>query len=182
MEQDGRRWARAFARDSRSCRIQNHDHDCSDTCVKYAAKQGKSTGVSEHSGGEAAKTKASSWTVPPCRFFFYVILVFTVLEGARETVRRVLRRGKALVREAYIAASNEHNEHGSFVPERRQPFRSSSSDVHQVVFRCNGDVQFKDRAVPAEAMTDGGGASELAASDPSGRGGLFFSDRALSRR
>ena len=106
--------------------------------------------------------------------------MFAVLEWARDMVRRVLRRGKALVSKAYIAVSNEHNEHGSFVPERRQPFRSSSSDVHQAVFRCNGDVQFKDRAVPADVMPDGSGAAEPATSEPSGRGGLFFGSRSFS--
>ncbi len=180
VEQDARSWARAFARDARSCHAQNHDHDCTDTCVKYAAKQGKAAGVPEPGGGEAAKTKATSWTVPPCRFLFYCILVFIIFEGPREVVRRVLRRGKALVSKAYIAFSNEHNEHGAFVPERRQPFRSSSSDVHQVVFRCNGDVQFKDRVVPSDVVPDGSGAAEPAPSDPSGRGGLFFGSRSLS--
>ena len=95
-------------------------------------------------------------------------------------VRRVIRRGKALVSKAYIAVCNEHNEHGSFVPERRQPFRSSSSDVRKVVFRCNGDLQFKDRAVPADVVTDGSGAAEPATSEPSGRGGLFSESRSFS--
>ena len=189
VEQDARNWARAFARDARTCHAQNHDHDCTDTCVKYAAKQGKNAGVPEPGGGEAPKTKATSWTVPPCRFLFYCILVFIIFEGPREVVRRVLRRGKALVSKAYIAVSNEHNEHGSFVPERRQPFRSSSSDVHQVVFRCNGDVQFKDRVVPSDVMPDDSGAAEPATysgaaepatSESSGRGGLFFGSRSLS--
>ena len=114
-------------------------------------------------------------------FFFYCILVFTVVEGAREVARRVLRRGKALVRKAYIAESNEHNEHGSFAPERRQPFRSSSSDAHQVVFRCNGDVQFKDRAVPADEVIDGSDAAELASADSSGSSDLLFGSRSFSR-
>ena len=180
MEQDARNWARTFARDARRCPAQNHDHDCTDICVKYAAKQGKAAGVPELGGGEAAKKKASSWTGPICQFFFYSILVFNVLEGAREVVRRILWRGKALVSKAYIAASNEHNEHGSFVPERRQPFRISSSDVHQVVFRCNGDVQFKDRVVPAGVVLDGSGAAEPATSEPNGRGGLFYGSRPFS--
>ena len=115
-------------------------------------------------------------------FLFYYIIVFTFLEGIHEVVRRVLRRGKALVKEAYIAAGNEHNEHGSFVPERRHPFRSSSSDVHQVVFRCNGDAQMKDRAVPPDAVASSGGASEPASSEPSGRGGAYSSGRAPFRR
>ena len=66
------------------------------------------------------------------------------------------------------------------MPERRQPFRSSSSDVHQVVFRCNGDVQFKDRVVPADVVIDGCGAAEPATSEPSGTGGLFFGSRSFS--
>ena len=82
--------------------------------MKYAAKRGSGAGAPEPGEGKAAK--ASSWTVPPCRFLFYHIIPFTVLEGICERVRRALRRGKALVREAFIAAGNEHNEHGSFVP------------------------------------------------------------------
>jgi len=159
VEQDARIWARAFARDTRSCHTQNHDHDCTDTCVKYATKQGKAAGVPEPgNGGDAAKVKVSSWAVPPCRFNFYGIISFVVKEGPREVVRRVLRRGKALVPRADISMTNERNEHGSFVPERRHPFRSSSSDVHQVVFRCNGDVQFKDRTVPADVISESGAA------------------------
>ena len=72
VDQDARNWARAFARDARSCHAQNHYHDCTDTCVKYAAKQGKATGVPEPGGGEAATTKMISWTVPPFGFFFIV--------------------------------------------------------------------------------------------------------------
>ena len=111
---------------------------------------------------------------------FYSIIVFTIMEGIREVVRRALRRGKACVREAHIASSNERNEHGSFVPERRHPFRSSSSDVHQVVFRCNGDVQIKDRAVPTDASAHSSGATEPASSEPSDTGGLVFGSRSFS--
>ena len=113
-------------------------------------------------------------------FLFYRIIEFTILEGIHEVVRRVLRRGKALVRGAYIAASNEHNEHGSFVPERRHPFRGSSSDVHQVVFRCNGDVQIKDRAVPTDAVAHSNDGTEPATSAPNDTGGLVFGSRSFS--
>ena len=116
IEQDAKAWAKAFARDSRSCMVQNHDHDCTDTCVKYAAKQSeKSSGVVQPGASEA--TKASSWIVPPCRFLFFVVLVFTIWEGAREVARRVLRRGKKMVPKAYVAATNDRNEYGSVVPE-----------------------------------------------------------------
>ena len=110
---------------------------------------------------------------------FYAILSFVVQEGPREIVRRVLRRGKALVCQAYIAMSNDRNELGSFVPERRHPFRSSSSDVHQVVFRCNGDVQIKDRTVPEDVISESGTA-EPAISEQKGRGGLLFGSRSFS--
>ena len=113
-------------------------------------------------------------------FLCYVIIVIRIMEGMREVVHRVLRRGKALAKEACITTSNERNEHGSFVPERRHPFRSSSSDVHQVVFRCNGDVQFKDRAVPTDAAAHSSGATEPASSEPSGTGGLVFGSRSFS--
>ena len=105
--------------------------------------------------------------------------MFTIFEGPREVVRRVLRRGKALVSKSYVAVSNEHNEHGNFVPGRRQPFRNSSSDVHQVVFRCNGDVQFKDRVVPSDVVPGGSSVAEPATSISSGGGGLFFGSRPL---
>ena len=163
LQRDSEQWGRAFARDVRSCISQNHDHDCTDTCVKYAAKGPVSNG-----------DKAKTWNVPPCRFQFFVVLVFAFLEGAREVVRNVLRRGKALVTCAYIACTNERNEYGSFVPERHHPLRSSTSDVHQAIFRCNGDVQFKDRCVPEADVT-----SESAAVTDSSEG-LFFGCRGLS--
>ena len=117
--------------------------------------------------------------MPPCRFNFFVILVFTIIEGTKGIVRRVLRRGKALVTKAYVAWTNEQNEHGAFVPERTHPFRSSSSDVHQSIFRSNGDLQFKDRAVPVQALDGSCGALEPTASE--GRQStLFFGPRSLS--
>jgi len=161
--------------------------------VKYAAKQsGKAAGVPEPGASEAAKTKASSWVVPPCRFLFFVVLVFTIWEGAREVVWRVLRSGKKLVSKAHVADTNDRNEYGSFVPERRHPFRSSTSDVHQAVFRCNGGLQVKDRAVPEEVLgetpgagadpvpsTSAGAAAEPTASEQAWSCG-FFPKRSLS--
>ena len=47
-------------------------------------------------------------------------------------------------------------------------------------FCCNGDVQFKDRVVPADVVIDGCGAAEPATSEPSGTGGLFFGSRSFS--
>ena len=118
LRQDAREWSRAFVQDARSGMIQNHTHDCTDTCMRYANKNQKT-------GNEDDEGKAAAWIVPPCRFQFFVILVFTIIEGTKEIIRRVLRRGKALVTKAYIAWTNERNEHGAFVPERTHPFRSS---------------------------------------------------------
>ena len=82
----------------------------------------------------------------------------------------MLRRSKKLVSKAHVAATNDRNEYGSVVPERRHPFRSSTSDVHQAVFRCNGDVQVKDRAVPEEVLgeTPGASADPLASTSAGG--------------
>ena len=164
LERDAQVWAQEFARDARSCMIQNHEHSCADTCVKYACKN------SQGDEYEKPQHKASSWNVSPCRFQFFVILVFLVLEGTKEVVRRVLRRGKALVSKAYIALTNDRNEYGSFIPHRQRHLRSSTSDVHQVIFRCNGDVQFKNRTIPADVFSESSGASERTASDSSGAG------------
>jgi hypothetical protein len=39
MKTDAQAWATSFARDQRACFVQNHDHDCTATCVKYAKKK-----------------------------------------------------------------------------------------------------------------------------------------------
>ena len=43
--------------------------------------------------------------MPPCRFQFFVILVFYDIEGTKKVARRGLRRGKALVNKAHGPAS-----------------------------------------------------------------------------
>ncbi len=69
-----------------------------------------------------------------------------------------MRRGKRLVVDAYIAATNGRNEFGRAVVLRTQPFVSSSSDVLQAYLQCNSDLQFMDRAIPdmdeEEAVTE----------------------------
>ena len=35
---DALEWSKSFARDARSCHAVNHDHDCTETCVKKAKK------------------------------------------------------------------------------------------------------------------------------------------------
>ena len=59
-----------------------------------------------------------------------------------------VRRGKELVKQAFIATGNEENEYGKAIVPRQAPFRSSSSDVLQSTLRCNADYQYQKRAVP----------------------------------
>jgi hypothetical protein len=81
--------------------------------------------------------------------------VFTYLEGLVQKTTRILRRGKRLQEEAHIASTNERNEYGRAILVRRQPFRSSSSDLVQASTRSNGDLQFMDRACPVETQKPG---------------------------
>ena len=63
-------------------------------------------------------------------------------------LKYVVRRGKELIKEAFIATGNEENEYGKAMVPRQAPFRSSSSDVMQSTCRCNVDYQYQKRAVP----------------------------------
>ena len=136
---DCQAWKTSFARDQRANFIQNHDHDCTATCVKYE-KKNKSTAELPQRAGR----KLTGPAIPKCRFRFlrYVPLV---IEGA---VKYVMRRGKELLGAARIACGNDENEYGKALTPRHQPFRSSSSDLLQSVLRCNADYQYQKRAVP----------------------------------
>jgi len=63
-------------------------------------------------------------------------------------LKYVVRHGKELVKQAFIATGNEENEYGKAIVPRQSPFRSSSSDVLQSTLRCNADYQYQKRAVP----------------------------------
>ena len=134
--EDARRWAQSFTRDVRALHCHNHDHNCSFTCVKYVQKAAK----------KLAEAAIGTTTSIVCRFFFFVVMTFTVIEAGIQRVRRVRRRGKKLVHEAHIATTNEHNELGRVQVVRRTPFRSPTSDVAQAAVRCNFDYQFMARA------------------------------------
>ena len=81
-----------------------------------------------------------------CRFFFFVVLVFRIIEAGVERVTRVRRRGKQLIKEAHVAITNVQNEIGRAQVERHTPFRGATSDVGQNGARCNFDFQFMPRA------------------------------------
>ena len=92
---------------------------------------------------------------PPCRFFFYVIIVLRIIVEAVGTVRRFRRRGKALVSTPFVQATNLHNEYALVAVERNMPFRSHSQDVGLSCLRCNKDYRFMARGVPMDLGGDG---------------------------
>ena len=136
FEQDAQRFALSFARDTRALHCHNHDHNCSFTCIKYVKQKAK----------KVAETGLNAVTNIVCRFFFFVTLVFKVLEDGVERVRRVRRRGKTRVLQPFVASTNEHNELGRVQVERHTPFRGATTDVGQCGTRCNFDFQFMPRA------------------------------------
>ena len=138
IKDDSEAWKRSFARDQRASFIQNHDHDCTGTCVKYQKKK-NATELPQRAG-----QKISGTAVPKCRFRFFRYVALQI-EGM---LKYVVRRGKELVKQAFIATGNEENEYGKAIVPRHAPFRSSSSDVLQSTLRCNADYQYQKRAVP----------------------------------
>ena len=84
MKDDCEAWSTSFARDQRACFIQNHDHDCAGTCVKYQKKQNAAE-VPQRAG-----QKIAGPGVPKCRFryFRYVALLIGGM------LKCVVRRGR----------------------------------------------------------------------------------------
>ena len=138
IKEDCQAWKTSFARDQRANFIQNHDHECTATCIKYRQKK-TATDLPQR-----ANQKISGPGVPKCRFRFFRHVVLNIA-GA---VKYVIRRGKELVKHAFIATGNEENEYGKAMVPRDSPFRSSSMDVLQSTLRCNADYQYQKRAVP----------------------------------
>ena len=138
IKDDSEAWKTSFARDQRASFIQNHDHDCTGTCVKYQKKKNATEPV------QRAGQKIAGPGVPKCRFRFFRYVALQI-EGI---LKYVVRRGKELVKQAFIASGNEENEYGKATVPRQAPFRSSSSDVLQSTLRCNADYQYQKRAVP----------------------------------
>ena len=136
FEQDAQRFAPSFARDVRALHGHNHDHNCSFTCVKCVKQATK----------KMVEAALNTGTDIVCHFFFYIVLVFKVLEAGVERVRRVRRRGKGLVTKPFVANTNERNELGRVLVERHTPFRGVTTDVGQSGARCNLDFQFMPRA------------------------------------
>ena len=159
---DAGRWGCSFCRDFRALSQLNHNHDCTSTCIKYVKQKVK----------DIAQEALRLGRVVACRFFFFHIVVVNVVasllskvgrrSGAEQpadesdlttaATRRIRRRGRKLVPQAYIASTNEHNEFCRAVVQRATPFRSATTDAGQVWGRCNIDFQFMIRSLDPDIL------------------------------
>ena len=122
LSEDAKLWAAHFANDVFNNHVSNHEHDCTETCVKYAKKKVE------------AKLQLRSHKVPSCRFWYFHVV--------RINRKRKRRRGKPLVKTLFFATDDERRQQFRCQVCREQPFRSTSNDVAQVCDRCNVDFQF----------------------------------------
>ena len=145
LRDDSVAWATSFARDQRACHIQNHDHDCTGTCVKYQRKkQGSATELPVK-----VNKKIKGAGVPKCRFRFFRVIELWI----DSVLVSFTRRGKELVKKPYISSGNDENEYGKAMVQRDGPFRSSSQDVLQVNLRCNADsVSYTHLTLPTKRI------------------------------
>ncbi|MDA8609430.1 hypothetical protein N9L19_00785 [bacterium] len=100
---DASEWSKSFACDARSCHAVNHDHDCTETCVHNVKK----TYAAETSLPEDMGRNLRGKAVPLCRFRFFRIIMMEMVD----VVRKVLRRGKALVQKPYVSADKDGNDY-----------------------------------------------------------------------
>ena len=140
FERDAKVFEQCFGRDVRFLHHHNHDHDCSTTCIKNMKKK---------SGEEMARMLKVN-RAPPCRFGICHTVTFD-LGGKRVKIRR---RGKEIVKEAYIRSSTSRNELGSVAFECPQPFRTASNDCILVTIRCNNDWRDMRRGFPQQGVLE----------------------------
>eukprot|EP00812_Abedinium_dasypus_P007843 NODE_1_length_8589_cov_4.556480.p1 GENE.NODE_1_length_8589_cov_4.556480~~NODE_1_length_8589_cov_4.556480.p1 ORF type:complete len:2586 (+),score=446.46 NODE_1_length_8589_cov_4.556480:571-8328(+) len=158
LHADARRWAENFAQDAFNNHCNNHEHDCTETCIKYAKKQLE------------AKQSLRSHRNPACRFWF-----FRLKKIGGKLMRR---RGKPLVTNAYFETNDERRQEFRCQVPREQPFRSTSNDVAQVTDRCNVDFQFLLCAPPLPSNEGSSGDDD----EPVTSAGDCASDRSKRRR
>ena len=92
--EDAHAWKAEFAHDVFNNHCSNHEHDCTETCVKYVKKKLE------------AKQSLRSNKVPSCRCWFFRV---KKLQFKRRN-KAVRRRGKPLVAEPFIEESDERNQ------------------------------------------------------------------------
>ena len=122
LESDAAAWASHFGYDSFTNHCTNHEHNCTETCVKYVKQKLE------------AKLSLRSNKVPSCLFWYFRV---KTLES-----KRVRRRGKPLVECPHIEETDDRNQQFRCQLKRKHPLRSTSNDICQVFDRCNVDYQF----------------------------------------
>ena len=121
IESDAAAWASHFGWDSFNNHCTNHEHNCTETCVKYVKQKLE------------AKLSLRSNKVPSCRFWYFRV--------KKLNLKRVRRRGKPLVAQPYVEETDDRNQQFRCQLKRETPLRSTSNDVCQVTDRCNVDFQ-----------------------------------------
>ena len=109
LQADATAWAIHFGHDAFHNQCTNHEHCCTETCVKYVKQK------------QEAKMSLRSNKVPSCRFWFFRVKLINS--------RRVRRRGKPLVSQPYVESCEDRNQQFRCQLRREQPLRSTSNDV-----------------------------------------------------
>ena len=139
LQRDAEHFSMAFAEDVRRCFFFSQMHKCVEACVKYVRSRASKA-------QQVQKNRA-----PLCRAGFYHIVHIgqSVLGGEK----RKRRRGKSLREEAVVDENHLSKTFGRIQLPRDHPFISGSSDVAQVLGRCNIDIQFLDLLPPTTLET-----------------------------
>ena len=122
LDIDAAAWASHCGRDVFNNHCANHEHNCTETCVKYVKQKLE------------AKLSLRCNKVPSCRFWYFRV--------KKLNLKRVRRRGKPLVVSPYVEETDDRNQQFRCQLRREQPLRSTSNDVCQVTDRCNVDYQY----------------------------------------
>ena len=83
--EDARAWTTAFARDVFNNHCTNHEHDCTETCIKYVKPNAK----------KMTEKSLDTERNIACRFHYFVVKVFNIVKDGVAQVVRIKRRGKA---------------------------------------------------------------------------------------
>lgn len=147
LRSDAGQWAFSFMRGFITLSQFKHDHDCTSTFIKYVREMAE----------DVAEATFRKGTAVAFRFFFYHVFVFVYfcLAAMGTIAKRVRRRGKKLVPEAFIATTTDHNEFCRAVLVRDIAFRSATTDLGQGLGRCTVDLQLMPRSLDPNHLLDG---------------------------
>ena len=139
MIEESKAYGAALCHDARMLQVACHSHDCTSTCVKNQKKK------------DAPEESLRVHKTPLCRFHFFRTLRLAVETTGGWVTKAFRRRGKALVPEARVAATDDHGELGRAQVVRQHPFTSSTTPGGLVLTRVNTDCQYINRCPPPDA-------------------------------